>query len=306
MDDAGVVRLGGGEGLPAGLALALVQTVDFFPPVVDDPTAYGAIAAANSVSDVYAMGGRPFSAVCLASFPRDLRDDWIAAIFEGALAKMREAGTVIAGGHTVDGAVQFGFAVTGLIDPERVVTNSGARPGDRLYLTKPLGTGCMTTAAKKRAITAEELAPAAAQMAALNRDACEAMLAAGASACTDVTGFGLAGHGRNVGAASGVTLCVETARLPLLPGVLELGRRGLFSGGARRGREGLGDQVRVGPGVDEALAGLCYDAETSGGLLIAVPAARAERLEGELARRGVLVAPIGACAEARGPAVELL
>ncbi len=306
MDDAGVVLLGQAEGLPAGVELALVLTVDFFPPVVDDPYFYGAIAAANSLSDVYAMGGRPISALTLASLPKDLPPEWVAEIHRGGFDKLAEAGASVAGGHTVQGEMQFGFSVTGVVDPKRMTANSGARAGDVAYLTKPLGMGTLTTAAKKRAIDWAALEPAARQMATLNRAAAEAMLAANAHACTDITGFGLAGHARNIAKASGVTLRIESARAPLFPGVLELSRKGLNSGGAKRGRSGLKDEVRIASGLDEALVNLLFDAETSGGLLIVVSPADAPTLERELSKRGLPIARIGEFSAPTGVHVEFV
>jgi len=293
LDDAGVVRLGPSEGLPPGVQLALVQTVDFFPPVVDDPRYYGAIAAANALSDVYAMGGRPFTALSLAGFPRDFPTEWRAEILKAGYAKVRESGALLCGGHTVESDVQFGYSITGLVDPARVMANSGAREGDVAYLTKSLGMGCLTTAAKARKIDWATLEPAARQMATLNDKACEAMLAAGSHACTDITGFGLIGHAMNIARASELSLELEVAAIPLFPGALDLARRGLFSGGARRGRESLGAEVEIGPGLEEARVNLLFDAETSGGLLIVLPEARAATLERELAARGLDVHRIG-------------
>jgi selenide,water dikinase len=293
MDDAGVVLLGRAEGLPEGVELALVQTLDFFPPVVDDPYLYGAIAAANSLSDVYAMGGRPVSVLTLASFPVDFPHDWLAEILRGGFDKVREAGALVAGGHTVEGEAQFGFSVTGVVERERMTANSGARAGDRVYLTKSIGMGALTTSAKIGKITWKALEPAAHQMAMLNAPAAEAMLAAGAHACTDITGYGLVGHGRNVARASGVCLRVRAADVPVFPGALELSRKGLLSGGSKRGRASLGSEVRIGPGIEEALVDLFFDAETSGGLLIAIHPERAAALERELASRGVPVHAIG-------------
>ena len=294
VDDAGVVVLGAAEGLSPGSACALVQTVDYFPPVVDDPYWYGAIAAANALSDVYAMGGRPFSALNLAGFPKEFPPEWIGAILKGGFDKMAEAGALVVGGHTVQSKeAQFGFAVTGVVHPERVIANSGARAGDVLVLTKPLGMGTMTTAAKKGVITWEELEPAARQMATLNKAGAEAMIEAGANACTDVTGFGLAGHAKNLAGASEVTLRIDSASLPIFPGALELARAGHCSGGAKRGRAGLGDAVRVADGLDPALVDIVFDAETSGGLLIVIPAAKLAKLEQELTARGVPAVRIG-------------
>ena len=289
-DDAGIVRLDP-NGDPD--APALVQTVDFFPPVVDDPYFYGAIAAANSLSDVYAMGGRPLSALTLAGFPKDFRQDWIEAIFRGGFEKVREAGAVVAGGHTVEGEILFGFAVTGLVRPSALTPNSGARPGDLLFLTKRLGMGTLTTAQKRGLLDWQGLLPAARQMAALNRDGAEAMVAAGCRAATDVTGFGLMGHARNLGRASGVTLELEAARLPLFERALEFAAQGVASGGSKRNREALADEVRVSPAVPEPLATVIFDAETSGGLLLALPAAQAPRFQSECDRRGQFWAQIG-------------
>lgn len=306
MDDAGVVLLGRAEGLPAGVELALVLTVDFFPPVVDHPYWYGAIAAANSLSDVYAMGGQPISALTLASLPKDLPSEWVSEIHRGGFEKVAEAGASVAGGHTVQGEMQFGFSVTGWLDPKRMTANSGAREGDVAYLTKPLGMGTMTTAAKKRVIDWAALEPAARQMATLNRAAAQAMLAANAHACTDITGFGLVGHARNIAKASGLCLRIESASAPLFPGVLELSRQGHNSGGAKRGRVGLKDEVRIASGLEDALVNLLFDAETSGGLLIVVSPADAATLERELAARSLPVARIGSFTASSGVCVEIV
>jgi selenide,water dikinase len=308
-DDAGVFVLGAREGVvvaPGSPRVALVQTIDFFPPVVDEPYFYGQVAAANSVSDVYAMGGRPLTALTLASLPKGLPAEWTAEIFRGGFDKIAEAGAVVAGGHTVEGDIQFGFSVTGVVDPERMTANSGARAGDRVYLTKSIGMGSMTTAAKKRVIDWPTLEPAARQMATLNAAACDAMVAAGARACTDVTGFGLIGHGRNVAKASGVTLRIESSQVPVFPGAYELGRAGHMSGASKRGRVALESEVRIAAGVDETLASLCFDAETSGGLLISIPRDSAAALERELAKRGVLVRAIGEMVAPTGVWVELV
>lgn len=304
-DDAGVVVLGQAEGLPAGVALHLVQTVDFFPPVVDDPYLYGAIAAANSLSDVYAMGGRAVSALTLASFPKDFPEDWLGLVLQGGFEKVHEAGAVVVGGHTVEGAIQFGFAVTGVVDPAQLTANDGARVGDRLYLTKPLGMGTYSTAAKKGVIEWSEMEPAARQMATLNRAAAEAMIAAGAHAATDVTGFGLVGHAYNIARASGVTLSIETAQVPLFGRALELSAGGHNSGGAKRGRAHLGEHVEMAAGLDDARVRLMFDAETSGGLLICVASEKAPVLERELAARDLPVCALGEVEAAGGVAIRL-
>ncbi|MBK7643718.1 MAG: selenide, water dikinase SelD [Planctomycetes bacterium] len=293
-DDAGIVDLRGVEGLPADTNVALVQTVDYFPPVVDDPYFYGAIAAANSLSDVYAMGGKPLSALNLAGIPRDFPKEWTAEVFRGGFEKMREARCMVAGGHTVaSNEALFGFAVTGIVDRRRVAANSGAKLGDRLYLTKSLGMGTLTTAGKRQKLSWKELEPAARQMATLNSLAADAMNAVRAHAATDITGFGLVGHARNIAAASAVTLRLELARMPLFERAHELASAGFLSGGAKRGRKGLAEDVSIRAGLDETLVNLAFDAETSGGLLIAVSAENAPALERELAARSQLVCALG-------------
>lgn len=306
LDDAGVVVLAEAQGLPTGKRLGLVQTVDFFPPVVDDPRMYGAIAATNSLSDVYAMGGRPFSALALACFPKDFSREWMGQILVGGADKLREAGAVLAGGHTVEADVQFGYSVTGLVDPDRVVCNAGARAGDVAYLTKSIGMGVLTTSAKRQEIDWNTLQPAAEQMADLNDRAAEAMATVDAHACTDITGFGLVGHAMNIARASKLCFRIRTADVPLFPGALELAERGLYSGGAKRSREALGDDVAIGGGIAEALVGLHFDAETSGGLLIVVSPADAGTLETELAKRGLPVCRVGEFAERDSHSIELL
>jgi selenide,water dikinase len=293
LDDAGVVLVSESEGLPRGARIALVQTIDFFPPVVDDPRFYGAIAAANALSDVYAMGGRPFTALSLAGFPRGFPKDWLAEILRGGNEKVAESGAILAGGHTVESDLQFGYSVTGLVDPECVATNAGAKAGDVAYLTKPIGMGCMTTAAKLGKIEWATLEPAARQMATLNDRAAAAMATVDFHACTDITGFGLVGHALNIARASELTFRIRAAEVPLFPGVIELARRGLFSGGAKRGREALGGEVKIGGGLEDALVGLLFDAETSGGLLIVVPLAAAGALEAALRARDLPVERVG-------------
>ncbi|MDF1839565.1 MAG: selenide, water dikinase SelD [Planctomycetota bacterium] len=290
MDDAGVVRLGsaGAEGM------CLVQTVDYFPPVVDDPYLYGAVAAANSLSDVYAMGGQPLSALNLAGFPPGFSDEWMMEIFRGGFDKVREAGAVLAGGHTVRSQEpQFGFSVTGLVHENDVIDNEGAKAGDVLYLTKPLGMGPITAANRKGVLSAEDLALAGKVMATLNRDAAKAMVAAGAHAATDITGFGLVGHSFNIAKASDVTLRFDTQALPLFPGALELAKQGVLSGGCARGRDAVGEHVATASDVNASLADILFDAETSGGLLISIPESAEARLQDELAKLDVMVERVG-------------
>jgi selenide,water dikinase len=274
---------------------ALVQTVDFFTPIVDDPFVYGEIAAANALSDIYAMGGRPLTALAIAAFPNDgLEREVITAIFRGGFETLRSAGVALLGGHTVqDPEIKFGYAVTGAIDPTRILSNAGARPDDILFLTKPLGTGVIATAIKFDRIGEREMADAIRSMRTLNRAAAEAMLAVpGVSACTDITGFGLAGHAAEMAAASKVSLVLEATRLPVLGGARELLARNKTRGLATN-KEHFSPFVRVASGVDPALADLCYDPQTSGGLLIAVAGADADALAAELDRHGVDASRIG-------------
>jgi selenide,water dikinase len=308
LDDAGVVVLGEAEGLPAGVELPLVQTVDFFPPVVDDPYYYGAIAAANSISDVYAMGGQPITALCLAGFPKDFDREWMGQIFKGGYEKVKEAGAILAGGHTVESDVQFGFSVTGVVTRAHIATNAGAKPGDVCYLTKSLGMGTMTTAAKLGKITWDELEPAARQMATLNDRAAAAMNAADGVAATDITGFGLVGHGFNIARSSNLCLELDTATIPIFDGAYELAKRGLLSGGALKGKRNIGEHVETATSVDKTLELLAFDAETSGGLFIVIPEARAKKLEDELAARDLPVHRVGAFSGRTdsGPHVRLL
>ena len=263
-DDAGVYKL-----TPE---CALVQTVDFFTPIVDDPFTFGAIAAANSLSDIYAMGGRPVCALSIVAYPAkgDLED--LEAILQGGASKMAEAGCVILGGHSVsDEEIKFGYAVTGIIHPERVLTNAGARPGDVLVITKSIGTGIISTALKRGIAHEEHVGASVESMLTLNREACEQALAAGAHGCTDVTGFGLMGHAREMALASGVTLEIEAEAVPLLPGALEYARAGAIPGGLKNNREFASCAVEAAREISPELESLLYDPQTSGGLLVSVP-----------------------------------
>jgi selenide,water dikinase len=298
-DDAGIVRLDDRR--------ALVLTVDFFPPIVDDPYAFGAIAATNSLSDVYAMGGAPLATLNIAGFPEGFDREVIGQILRGGSDKVREAGAVLAGGHTIrSDHVFFGMAVTGLIDPERVVTNAKARPGDHLYLTKPLGMGAASTAIKSEALSPAGIEAAQRQMATLNADAAAAMNEAGAHACTDVTGYGLLGHARNIALASDVSLAFDSGSLPIFPESEALARKGILSGGAKRGRDALAELVEISPAVPRWKADLCFDAETSGGLLISIPPEKAQVLERGFARRGVPGVRIGRVEPKNGARLRLL
>lgn len=289
-DDAAVYRIADD--------LAIVQTVDFFPPVVDDPYTWGAVAAANAMSDVYAMGGEVLFALAVAGFPRELDTAVIAQVFRGGADKVLEAGGIIAGGHTVvDPEPKYGLCVTGRVHPDRLLLKGGLRAGDRLFLSKPLGTGVITTAGKAGAAGDEPLAAAIASMLRLNRVAAEVARAHGARGATDITGFGLLGHALEMVEASRVGLEIEVGRLPFLPGARALAEAGHFSGGARRNRrhveQVLGSRLEVDPSVPDVLVALATEAETSGGLLFSVAPQAAASVSGAFRARGEDVWQIG-------------
>jgi selenide,water dikinase len=285
-DDAAVYRLPGG--------LALVQTTDFFTPIVDDPFDWGRIAATNALSDVYAMGGRPLTALNLVAWPiQELPVELLAQVLAGGAQVAREAGVAILGGHSIhDPEPKYGMAVTGLVDPERIVRNATFRPGDVLLLTKPLGLGIVSTAVKRGVATAEQLALAVATMTTLNRAASEAMVEVGPSAATDVTGFGLLGHLHIALKASGAAAEVEADGPALLPGAFELAREGVVPGGTRANHRFVSQAVQW-EGLPEAEQLVLADAQTSGGLLVGVPKARSERMLEAMAARGVEARSIG-------------
>ena len=274
--------------------LLIVQSLDFFPPLVDDPFLYGQIAAANSLSDIYAMGGRPVTALNIVGFPDDqLSLDVLAEILSGGAERVRTAGAVIAGGHTVrDTEIKYGLSVTGVVEPQRLLTNSGAEAGDLLVLTKPLGTGFVTTAFKAGACPDEVLTAATASMVSLNRAGSDAALATAAHSATDITGFGLAGHAGEMAQASGVTLTLELNRLPILPGVEELIRSGNQTRASASNRSYAESQTRIVADADSLLLELVFDAQTSGGLLISVAAGRADELVRQTRDRGAEAACI--------------
>ena len=287
-DDAGVYRLDGDR--------ALVQTVDFFTPIVDDPYVYGQIAAANALSDVYAMGGRPLTALAIAGFPKDADRGVLRAIFAGGLDKLREAEVALLGGHTVqDQEIKFGYSITGEVHPARVFANAGARPGDVLILTKAIGTGIVATALKFGRAPQGAIAAATASMVTLNRAAADVLRALPAGvvhACTDITGFGLVGHATEMAAASGCTIEIDTARVPLLDGVRDL-VAGNIPGGGRTNAEHFGGGVRIVGDLAPELVQLMHDPQTSGGLLAAVDGASAGSLEAAFVRAGVPAAVVG-------------
>jgi selenide,water dikinase len=294
-DDAGVYRL--------SASLALVATVDFFPPMVDDPYVFGQVAAANALSDVYAMGGKPLLALGVVGFPSGkLPLDVLVRISEGAGERVRAAGAVIIGGHSlVDSELKYGLAVTGTVHPKRIVKNAGARPGDLLVLTKSLGTGIICTGIKKRVATADEEGFAIASMTALNDVAGGLLTKFGAHACTDVTGFSLAGHAVEMAEASGnVRMEIDSAQLPLLPGTARLADDGYVTGGSARNRQWLGSRLHIGRDVPPAVGEAVVDPQTSGGLLVALPAGKAEAFEEALHRKGLRPAIIGRVAARSG------
>lgn len=299
-DDAAVYRLSADR--------ALVATVDFFTPIVDDAADWGAIAAANALSDVYAMGGTPLLALNVTAWPRaTLPLELLGEVLGGAAAVCREAGCLVAGGHTVDDPEpKFGMAVIGEVHPDAMLTNSRARPGDVLVLTKPLGTGVVTTAFKRDLCGYAELVPAVASMRMLNAGAARAAVRAGAHAATDVTGFGLLGHLHNLLMASGVGAEIGVAALPVFPGVRDLARRGAVAGGTQRNLEARSD-VEWEPGVSDVDRIICADAQTSGGLLLAVPEKHAAALQQALRDEATLeFAIVGRCTDGVPGAIHVL
>lgn len=273
-DDAGVFRL-----TPE---CALVQTVDFFTPIVDDPYTYGAIAAANALSDVYAMGGVPITALSILAYPGKGDLDDLERILAGGADKIHEAGCVILGGHSVnDEEIKFGYSITGTVHPDRVLTNAGARPGDVLLFTKRIGTGVIATALKLGIAEAGHVQASTASMLTLNRASCDAMLGVEVHACTDASGFGLLGHAREMAAASRVTLEIDASLVRFLPGALEYARAGAIPGGLKNNREFAGPSVRFDCVLPPSVEDLLFDPQTSGGLLISLPEKDAATLESQ-------------------------
>jgi selenide,water dikinase len=298
-DDAGVYKISAEQ--------ALVQTVDFFTPIVDDPFTFGAIAATNALSDVYAMGGRPLTALALVCFPEKGDLAVLEQILAGGLAKMVEAGCTVVGGHSIrDEEVKFGYAVTGTIHPERVFTNAGARAGDALLLTNPLGTGVISTAIKKGKAAPEWIDAASQSMTTLNRAAAEIMARPefGVHAATDVTGFGLIGHARELALASNVALRLRAADVPLLAGALECVRAGFIPGGLKNNRDFAECLVGYGDGVTDEQKTMLFDPQTAGGLLISVPSFNAGKLLAALRAAGLPAARIGEVVAATKPLIS--
>jgi len=306
-DDAGVYRVSD--------ELALVQTVDFFTPIVDDPYLYGQIAAANSLSDVYAMGGRPISALSIVGFPEKGDPDVMEQILRGGLAKMAEAECTIVGGHSIrDDDLKFGYAVTGVINPKCIWRNVGAQPGDVLLLTKPIGTGVIATALKKGRAAEHSMAASLVAMTQLNRPAAEALAAVQSSAArepgpihavTDVTGFGLVGHAHEMAIGSNVSMSLNHTKIDYLPGAVEASREGHLAGGLKNNREFWHGCVAFADGVAEEFRNLLYDPQTSGGLLVAIAPEFADAARNALAQRGISAQAIGAVISKRSPLIQV-
>ena len=305
-DDAGVYRLSDD--------LALVQTVDFLTPIADDPFTFGQIAAANSLSDVYAMGGRPVSALSIVGFPDNGSASLLEQILLGGLSKMDEARCTIVGGHSVrDDDLKFGYAVTGVINPKQIWRNVGARPGDSLILTKPVGTGVIATALKARKAPMGSVEAAIKSMARLNRDAAEVLHEIEKTAqhdppvhaVTDVTGFGLLGHAREMAAGSDVSLHIDHARVPFLAGAREAARDGFLAGGLKSNREFVGSCVEFAANIGDDFRALLFDPQTSGGLLISIAQEHAAPLCAELHRRQIPAVQIGEVIFKRSPLIEI-
>lgn len=300
-DDGGVFRISEN--------LAMVQTVDFFTPIVDDPYDFGQIAAANSLSDIYAMGGTPRTALNILGYPTAVVDtQTVARIILGGYEKAREAGVAILGGHSVkDPELKYGLAVTGFVSPGEILRNSTAQAGDALALTKPIGSGILTTALKNERLPEDILRIVAASMKQLNKAASEATKRHGAHACTDVTGYGLMGHLYEITEGSGLSARIESTRVPRFPSALEFARNGNIPGGLKENRAFLTPHIRIAPGIDEAMANLIHDPQTSGGLLIALPRERAEALVRDLKENsGIEAAIIGEMLPRGDAAIEVV
>ena len=285
-DDAGVFRL--------RPDLAVVNTVDFFPPIVDDPYTFGQVAAANAMSDIYAMGAEPKTALNIVCFPKGKMDiQVLGEILKGGAEKVREAGAVVVGGHSIiDEEIKYGMAITGVIHPDRIIRNVGVQEGDALILTKPLGTGIITTALKKGKAPKESIQAAISSMLSLNKIAAKIMRSHAVHACSDVTGYGLMGHALEMASGSSVTLILESAKLPILHRAPRLAEKGYLTGGCKRNRDYLKDKTTIDKTIREGLVETALDPQTSGGLLIALAQKRAPRLVEELQDNGVKAAAV--------------
>ena len=287
--------------------LALVQTVDFFTPIVDDPYTFGQIAAVNALSDVYAMGGKPVSSLAMVCFPEKGDIEVLEQILAGGLSKMIEAGCTVIGGHSIrDPEIKFGYSITGTVDPNRVMANSGAKPGDSLILTKRLGTGVISTAIKKDRAEPEWIAAASESMTTLNKQGAEIALKYDVHGITDITGFGLVGHARELALASGVSLEINSRAVGILPGALESIRAGFIPGGLNANRDFAECVVEGKEKVPDDLWTLLFDPQTAGGLLMSVNASDSEKLEGELEGAGIRAATIGRVAAKRKPLIRVV
>ena len=295
-DDAAVYRLDDER--------ALIFTLDFFPPVVDDPADYGAIAAANALNDVFAMGGAPLLALSIAAFPEELPTDVLARVFAAADEQVRAAGGLLAGGHTIrDAEPKYGLAVVGTVHPDAIWPKNGARPGDALFLTKPLGTGLVMSGYKQGLAGLQQLERAVRWMRTLNKDAAELLRARSPNAVTDVTGFGLFGHAHEVAERSGVRLVLEWERVPAIDGALDLARNGVRTSGDPRNRDFAAPHVDLGE-TPEAMEALGFDPQTAGGLLVSLPAEQGAALEADFAAGKVFIRRIGRVEEGSGVAVR--
>jgi selenide, water dikinase len=295
-DDAAVYRLDDER--------ALIFTLDFFPPVVDDPGDYGAIAATNALNDVFAMGGSPLLALSIAAFPESLPTEMLAAIFAAADERVRASGGLLAGGHTIrDEEPKYGLAVIGTVRPDGIWPKNGARPGDALFITKPLGTGLIMTGYKRGDAGTQQLERAVRWMRTLNKEAADVLRLLGPNAVTDVTGFGLFGHAHEVAERSGVRIRLESERFPAIDGALDLARSGIRTSGDPRNREFAGPHLALGE-IPEALDALGFDPQTAGGLLVSLPSERGATLEAEFAARRLFLRRIGTVEEGSGVVVQ--
>jgi selenide,water dikinase len=282
---------------------AIIFTLDFFPPIVDEPGDYGAIAATNALNDVFAMGGTPLLALSIAAFPEELPMEMLGAIFASADETVRNAGALLAGGHTIrDAEPKYGLAVVGTVHPDGIWTKAGAQPGDALYLTKPLGTGLIMTGHKKGAIGTQQLERAVRWMKTLNKDAADVLRQANVNAVTDVTGFGLFGHTYEMADRSGVRIQLESERFPAIDGALDLARKNIRTSGDPRNRDFAGRHLTL-QGVPETLVALGYDPQTSGGLLVSLPSQQGAALEAEFAARRLFLRRVGTVEEGAGVVV---
>jgi selenide,water dikinase len=299
VDDAGVYRINEHQ--------ALVQTVDFFPPIVDDPYHFGQIAAANALSDIYAMGAKPLTALNIVAFPPRMAPQILSRILLGGADKIHEAGASIVGGHSIkDTEIKYGLACTGIINIDKIISNAGARPGDLLFLTKPLGTGIIATAVKKDIASSEDTSRLVTLMAALNKTASELMVRHGAHAATDVTGFGILGHAYEMADASGVTIEIVFERLPIIPGALHYAQAGALTGGAQANRDYLADKAKIRDGLTAPEMDILYDAQTSGGLLIALAPESVPAFIDDSIRNSLTAVEIGRVTPKGGPAIVVV